>query len=644
MTLQEQPTVERPDWFGTESPWTLGSEHDWWRMSVAHDGQLDLDVRSSQQPDPRVTRDGGRTRYSYDSLVAFDGRCLPITLDVYVVETPTGFDVWGEGRASTPTLVNEVTLPLISSAPRDPAAREVLYRPLGLGQRIEDPRSFAARSHTEYMAGDQRGIWNLAAYPGELSMAWQCLEADGWIAYLGRHDEQFSSSIFRVGCPPREDDGTALLQGVSAPISPTGDGSFRTPPVTVEVRRGTWRDAVVAYRQWADSWYTGPASDEFAQLAGWQRVIMKHQYGEVLLRYADLVKVHEVGEAAGIDTIMLFGWWKGCFDRGYPDYEPDPALGGAAALDKAIRTIEQRGGRVLLYANGNLIDRATDWYRLDASQSTRKGYRGIETTLGYPFSSQSASLRHFAGQEFVMGCHGAEKWRSTMLGVGRTLQEQGTSHLFFDQVGYHLMAWPCTDSRHEHGNDWYGQEAELRSGTIRTIREALPGITFGSEGFVDCMVPSLDYHHGWGFAFRNEEGAFPHLFRCAFPEPTVTNRLVHDESDGWRQQLRYALTFNLAFDIAIHRGRGDLRNVPAYAAEVRELNALRKEFGNQFSSGHAECPADGADDGLVHMRYGVLDPLDIIWNAGAEECTWEDVQLSPGALHLRTGRRARTLA
>ena len=67
----------------------------------------------------------------------------------------------------------------------------------------------------------------------------------------------------------------------------------------------------------------------------------------------------------------MFGWWKGRFDNGYPHYEPDEELGGAEKLKENIAKVRAMGGHVILYNNGILIDKKSDFYRDHAKEAAR---------------------------------------------------------------------------------------------------------------------------------------------------------------------------------------------------------------------------------------------------------------------------------
>ena len=105
--------------------------------------------------------------------------------------------------------------------------------------------------------------------------------------------------------------------------------------------------------------------------------------------YGSLDRLADLAEQRGLDTLGLFGWAHGGHDRYYPDYIPDPTMGGPETLKESIRKVQQRGQRVILYANGQLIDSATEFYRLarrgdDGRRSTRQRRQSRCTTSSRP--------------------------------------------------------------------------------------------------------------------------------------------------------------------------------------------------------------------------------------------------------------------
>lgn len=611
---------------------TTGPRGRFWSLSLTLGEERDVAVHSEDQRST-VHEDVDSLVISYEQLTTTTGAILDVRLAIVVTAGDDELTFRATGGAGTGIALREMSLPILELAPHAASQHEALYRAEGLGRKIEEPRSTLARAHSEYMRDDSAGIWEQSAYPGEMSMPWHGLESGDEFLYMARHDPDFRGALFSSGVPNR---GTAGELWLSV-VTPTDRSAIDTGEVVVALLAGGWRAGARRYRTWANSWYQGPPASSSSKLKGWQRIIMRHQFGAAQFHYDDLVPIFELGREHGLDGILLFGWWKAGFDRGYPVYEADEALGGAEALARAIMTINERGGFISLYANGNIIDRTTQYYVDHADEVTKKDSRGLDYVAGYDFAGESLTLRYFAAPSFVAACHGAPRWREQMASVAATQASLGARSVFFDQTGFHLTAWPCYDERHEHGAST-NFETSYRSQTFRQIREAADGAAVGSEGVVDNLIPLLDFNHGLGFAFQYQDEAFPGLFRTVFPEPVVSNRFIHDERPGWEDQLNFAFAYNLAFDVAIHRGRRTIDAVPEYAARVARLVGLRREHAAVFDDGAFEL----LDDGLVvHTRYVLEDErVDLFWNRGTLPVELSDGTLvHPSDVALLAGRR-----
>jgi hypothetical protein len=586
-------------------------------MCVITDGDRDLPVHSEDQAGVTTRIDGG-LQIRYDGLRSADGGLLPVSMVVTIMATAAGLEFSAAIRGREGLRVREVALPIVELDRTTAEPGEAIYRAEGLGRRIQDPRSALYRAHTEYMNDDGAGVWEDVAYPGELSMPWHGLSSARGFLYLGQHDPAFTSVLMSSGVPPRGSEGELWLSAVT----PSGQTEVDVPPRVVALVED-WRAAAAMYREWADTWYTGPHPG-VRPLQGWQRIIMRHQYGQVLFRYEDLVDVFEAGRELGLDGVLLFGWWKAGFDRGYPNYEPDDELGGADALREAIAEIRRRGGFVALYANGNLVDRLTSFAKEYGAEVSKKDLAGNDYVVPYAFARESRTLRHFAANSFVVACHGSARWRDTMARVARIHASLGTDAVFFDQTAFHLAAWPCLDTSHDHGMN-SAIEAQYRRKTLAGIRAAASATSLGSEGMSDCMIPSLNYHHGWGFAFHDEPEAFPALFRSVFPEPAASNRLVHDEHGAWQDQLNYAFAYNLLFDVALHRSRLQASAYPDYAAYIAELTALRRTYARAFEQGEFIYVDD---EPLTHVVYRTDDNnLHVYWNPSDKDLDVDGVTI-----------------
>ncbi|MGM7670862.1 DUF6259 domain-containing protein [Microbacterium sp. A93] len=597
-----------------------------WTMSLVHDDQRDAPVHSEQQSGTVARLDDG-LRLSYDSVRTADGAQLSVSLVIDITESAAGLEFRALAEAPPGIAIREIALPVVELDASTATEDETLYRAEGLGRKTSSPRTRLYSTHTEYMVDDDSGVWSPIAYPGELSMPWHGVQSDGSFLYMGRHDPEFSSVLLSAGVPPRGDEGELWLTAVT----PSGRERAVAGPVLLSRLDGDWANGAALYRSWADSWYAGP-HEGAEHLNGWQRIILRHQFGQINYRYADLVGLFEEGLRYGLNGILLFGWWKGGFDRGYPVYEPDDALGGVEELSSAIAEIRSRGGFISLYANGNLIDRTSAFAAHHGAAVAKKNADGLDYVVGYEFARESQTLRHFSPGYFTIACHGAPAWRAQMEDVARTQASLGADAIFFDQTAYHLAAWPCYDASHEHG-ERTGIESQSRARTLRALRAAAGARSLGSEGMADCMIAELDYHHGWGFAFQYTDEAFPAMFRTAFPEPIVSNRLIQDEREGWEDQLNYAFVHNLIFDVAIHRARKDIESYPRYAALVGELSALRAQHRRYFDSGRFVLVRD-AD--LLIARYVAPDgALEVLWNRADHDAAFEGLSVSAHSVIVR---------
>jgi hypothetical protein len=575
-----------------------------WTLTAIKGDRREIAVHSEDQT-PAVTAHVGALTLRYDSLLTVDGDSLDVAFELRVRAVEDGLELSASYETRDGSTVREVSLPTLELAAGTEHDDEIVYRAEGLGRRIESPRSTIYRAHTEYMVDDAAGVWEGIAYPGEMSMPWHGVTVPEGFLYMGRHDPDFSTVLMSTGVPPRGQEGELWLTAVAA----TGRSTGTVAPVILAVDED-WAAGARRYRRWADTWYTGPRSS-MTRMQGWQRIIMKHQFGQVLYRYEDLIEVFEAGREVGLDGILLFGWWKGGFDRGYPVYEPDDALGGEEEMRRAIREIRSRGGFIALYANGNLIDRGSEFAATHGAEVSKKDAAGIDYVVGYAFAGESQTLRHFAPGSFLIACHGAPAWRAEMARVARVQADLGADDIFFDQTAFHLAAWPCYDESHDHA-DRVGVEAGQRGRTLTGLREAAAARSLGSEGMTDSLIPTLDYHHGWGFAFIDGPEAFPAIFRTVYPEPVVSNRLVHDQREGWQDQLNWALVYNLMFDVALHRSRKDIRAMPEYGAHLATLIALREQHSHWFDGAPFALIESGP---ITHVRYGdEHEGLDLYWN------------------------------
>lgn len=140
---------------------------------------------------------------------------------------------------------------------------------------------------------------------------------------------------------------------------------------------------------------------------------------------------------------------------------------------------------------------------------------------------------------------------------------------------------------------------------------------FGTEWPSDRISPMIDFTHGCGFAMQYTEDAYPHIFRYAFPEVTVTNRFLHDEQQDWEKHMNYAFVHGLIYDVALYRCRAKSIEVcPNLAACMKRHIDLRKEYLPFFTEGKYDIPRHPLPEKVWGAAY--------TWNGKTIQTVWND--------------------
>ena len=626
LEVGESISLSRGDWTVTGQK---GS--DFWRAFLDTGENRELAVYSHCQTPVKTERTADTTVFTYDTLIAEDGQSFPICLTLTVREEDGSLVFTSEIQNRSAAILNELQYPFFSAsdfgcAPKD----EVLYIAEGLGVRVPNPRLHVAGAHTEYMAADYKGIWRSYTYPAAgmgtpITMPWLGLQCGEKHLYLGEHNPELRLITLNVGVPPRGAEGDEMMLSISHYPAAHPSETVSIGRSVMAVFDGDWRDASAFYRAWSEkTWMVEhPIPDWVKDLTGWQRVICKHQYGEVFWKYADLPKLWEEGMQYGINGLLLFGWWRGRFDNNYPELEPDPALGGAEGLRAAIAEIRAKGGEVLLYSNGNLIDVKTDFYKHTGQRISHKDIDGNEYREHYQFSNDGTVLRNFGYKSFDTACHTTKEWQENLLRIAKLKLSFDPSAIFFDQVSCCLKL--CFDSTHPHGFR-IDEDGIGRWNNLRAIRNSLPeGKSLGVECVNDRYCNIVDFVHGFGNGMHyGWHHAFPDLYLHTFPEVHISNRGIHDDKADFQDHLNHAFVYGLIFDTAIYRCRRvGIAALPEYAEYQKKLIDLKEKYHKYFYRGTFRTMYGEGLPACIRSAKFVADGgfAVALWNTSAEDVT-----------------------
>jgi len=546
-----------------------------------HEQAIDTDQQAG-----RVTIEDSALTVTYSGLMV-DGVSVPVEVRLRLELDGDRIECRANLRNDSDLCVEEFWFPWIGSFESLSAspADDVLIRPEGFGRRIPNPRAHVASLHTGYMAPDQVRIIDCGYYPGGwMSMPWYGVYGVGKALSVFSLDESFQTTGLLVS---RDTPTERLSMGI-ARYPFLKQGEWEGPRSVVRLHRDDWHSDAKFYREWADAtwWDQAPRPRWIDEMHGWQRIIMKHQYGEVFYRYEDLVDCFEVGMQYGINTLLVFGWFAGGHDNGYPDYYVDDELGGEEAFREAIAEIQRRGGRVMLYANGHIMDMDTEYYQTTGRRIALKTSNGSAYQEQYKFSGDGSYLRTFGAKSFAGACQSTDEWRDKLLEIGRRMIDLGADSIFFDQMGGNTP-YLCFDESHPHAGPAFAQgpgKVRNLSTMRRELVEPRPDLAFGTELVADCLVNHVDYVHTATYGMSPGPQVMPEVFLYTFPEILLSSREIRDERDHVRR-LNWAFIHGWRFDVEVWRCRSDLSDAPNYGEYMHKLIALRERYPGLLMTG-----------------------------------------------------------
>ena len=617
---------------GTKLKTTKGA--DFWRIMADDSYFIEMSVKSSQQ-EGTVSRNGNVTTVYYPKLKTDAGRIIDTSLTFTITEREDRLVFENKIENRDTTRINELEYPYIDLNKLCGERNEdVLYRPNGLGERIVNPWDVLESAHTEYMSSDYKEIKSTLVYPRPATMAWLGIESGDKFLYIGKHDERSRACCLLNAIQPREETEKRLISSICQyPFVRQGE-TLSCAPVVVAFGEGNWKNGSDIYGAYARSTFYHPVEPKpwVHKMTGWQRIILRHQFGDIFWKYEDLPRIYLEGKQYGINTLLVFGWWKGRFDNGYPHYEVDEELGGAEGLRKAIAEVQRLGGYVILYNNGILIDKKSDFYREHHEDVARIDIDGNEYEDHYKFEDNGTVLRNYGYKSFVDACQATDGWLDILKQNGELKISFGPNAIFYDQIGGRSKL--CFNPNHKHG---YRPDDEMvyRRQNLRELRAICKGdIAIGTECINDAAAGEVDYIHGCdsGAYYRNKKNAptkniFPQMFRRTFPEIIMTNRFIHDCRTGFRDDLNNAFIHGFLYDVAIYRCRkSTMAALPEYAEHIAKITKLKEQYKEFFyEGGRYVCDTTlDVPEGVRYCEYLLgKKRMFALWNASKHSLSFE---------------------
>ncbi len=574
-----------------------------------------------------VRADADRLTLTYDSLTGADGEQLDVGLEICLQMTNRGLRINArvENRDAR-IVVQEIQLTPVSgvrSLNGDPE-HDFLAWPRDLGIRVPRPAFNDLSTYAgfrKYERHDQYHTDMDALYPsGQASMQWFDWYREEVGLYIGSEDTAHETH----GLHAERDTRKNLLRFgcIYYPMLSAGR-SYQSPWMDIYPHAGDWHAGSRMYRAFMEkkSGYVPPERPDWCRdMTGWLRVILRQHHGEYNWTYADIPALWDETEAAGFNTLYLLGWEQGGFARMWPDYVPDPGAGGVEKLKEGIEYVHSRGGRVVMFLSYLLVDPKSRFFREEGGKDVLMQSIWDEPIPFAETYSGEGTYRKIGNPPMPMyaACPGAPKWQEKMKWAASQCLELGADGVLYDIGGYY--AYFCFAHGHTHARPSmaYADKAANYAGLRAHVKSYGSDRAIFMEHNVDIFGASMDMAHGvcvWpdarllttqgaeDLARAGEDSRLSEMYRYTFPELLTTNRECGQDEEHYRAYAGYSFLLGLRFDMTIYRCCGSLKDIPAYTAYLKELNALYHQYARYLLEGRF-VDRDGfeSDNPYVYVR------------------------------------------
>jgi len=551
-----------------------------WRIIYQHEEVLEEEI-TAENCRPEITAGENDIKLCWSSMVSEAG---PVAFQLEIQASLADDEVRFTARlrnASESAVLREFQFPFVKNVQLT-SGQQFYWSYLG-GARYRDIAAELDRCHTQYMGQDNKALEKSGLYPGFFSTNCYTFADTEQGLYIGSHDPTFQNTLHLLRKRGKEIDAGMVKYSFLQPGETTEIAGYTVAPY-----QGNWHTAKKHYRRWADNWFKpGPVPASILNSNGWHRIIMRHQYGKKMFRHDEMPKILKSGLEAGIDTLFMFGWYKGGHDSNYPEFNFDETQGGRDALKEQIRQFRADGGKLILYFNGQLIDTDTEFYRTRGKHLCVKNPNGSEHMEWYPFGGDGTALRQFGNKSFVTACPGCREWVEHLKKQIDKALDLGVDGIFFDQLGW--TSRPCCDPTHGHRVPFHTVMA-AKGEMLREMRAYLkakaPEVSFGIEWISDVTACHVDFIHnitGATDVYNPDWKAkgekpdlmfFPEWTRYIFPEIITTDRDIRDDTDIERR-VNMAVLRGYRSDVEIYRCRATIDATPHYKEYLTRVDQLR---------------------------------------------------------------------
>ncbi len=491
---------------------------------------------------PVVTREGKDVIYTYNDFEGMD-------IDVAIRFAPYA---GGKGVEISSTIANNekgyYVKSMVGPIIEDPAIdlnTWDIYTPWGPGTvfsgtpDVKDADGRLMKNVGLWKLKDKKVYEIKAAYPsGAQHMQYSEFNNGSEGLYLASHDSEMRYKNFII----RYDVETAVVSyGIENMMTCFTGETVTTPGAIIWHHEGDWHAAADVYSEFYHSAVDILDKPEWVDNStAWMLTIMKQQNNELMWPYNTIgTTMTDAAIARGYNMLGLFGWTVGGHDKYYPEYDVDPVMGGEQALKDGIKAARDRGMKVIMYVNGQLIDTEGTKFWGETGEDIV-----VRKADGSDYFQMWQKYKDFAARHHGMACQSDPRWKEIMLDLAKQINSYGADGIIYDQLGTTNISY-CYAPNHGHSvpaivyeND---KVANLKY-VVDEMKKINPEFIVITEGINEAELNSISMFHlaagtaGKNFfqkpaaidAFINGSPAgayFNQMTKYTIPEWTSTNRV-----------------------------------------------------------------------------------------------------------------------
>lgn len=495
-------------------------------------------------------------------------------------------------------VINEIRFPVISGVYLgEDYSKNILVYPKKAGVKIVNPIDYFDKIPTKihwrwmeyrytYTLHGTTGCGRLSEYnlkgfdmkyPGQLSMSWLDLyheDGSGGV-YFGCHDKNCNQFYLEIGSEGNHFPGLVLDTAFETRIAKGEE--YSTLPAVLYFHDGDWHNGADFYRAFKQDHIVKQNRITPTWLKECVGLVahydFKYQTGGIVHKYRDIPKLAEEAKSMGFETMLLSGWHKDGFDRGYPEYYFDEDLGGEQELIDGISYGKKIGVHTVLYINSRLHNTKYNAEELENKCLKYENGKMVMISFGNP------------DVKFAIMCPKSIDWQNELCQIGdRLTNRYGADGIYLDELG--AGAHLCFNKKHGHAftdfTSGYVEVLEKLRGNY-SKKHVNPLILMG-EWIVDAFGGVVNFQLNQSF-FDVTNHFFPEMYRYTFPEHGITDMIYPSKNLAMRpvfvaqkSELLMAKIFTNGSFFWVY----DLENVNTFKkdtegmAVLKNLIALRK--------------------------------------------------------------------